>query len=124
MHVNDRAESLGYRCGFSRRPGVPYCKVSFCQGDWMLNESPADRVQSGISVEDERWTLVQRILASRHFQKAPQLREILLYLSRRTLEDNPGTISEHDIGCNVLGRRPDFNSNEDNIVRVQVRHLR
>jgi hypothetical protein len=89
-----------------------------------LSESPTDRVHSGISVEDERWTLVQRILASRHFQKAPQLREILLYLSRRTLEDSPGTISEHDIGCNVLGRRPDFNSNEDNIVRVQVRHLR
>jgi len=36
----------------------------------------------------------------------------------------PPTISAHDIGCNVLGRRPDFNSNEDNIVRVQVRHLR
>jgi len=89
-----------------------------------LSESPADRVHRDISVEDERWTLVQRILASRHFQKAPQLREILLYLSRRTLEDSPGAISEHDIGCNVLGRRPDFNSNEDNIVRVQVRHLR
>jgi hypothetical protein len=28
------------------------------------------------------------------------------------------------LGCNVLGRRPDFNPNEDNIVRVQVRHLR
>jgi len=89
-----------------------------------LSESPTDRIHSGISLEDERWTLVQRIVASRHFQKAPQLREILLYLSRRSLEDSPGTISEHDIGCNVLGRRPDFNSNEDNIVRVQLRHLR
>ncbi len=46
------------------------------------------------------------------------------YLSRRTIEDSPSAISEHDIGCNVLGRRPDFNANEDNIVRVQVRHLR
>ena len=100
------------------------CKVSLGQGDWILSGSPTDRVHRGISVEDERWTLVQRILASRHFQKAPQLREILLYLSRRTIEDNPSAISEHDIGCNVLGRRPDFNPNEDNIVRVQVRHLR
>jgi len=100
------------------------CKVSLGQGDWILSGSPTDRVHRGISVEDERWTLVQRILASRHFQKAPQLREILLYLSRRTIEDSPSAISEHDIGCNVLGRRPDFNPNEDNIVRVQVRHLR
>ncbi len=89
-----------------------------------MSESPKDRGHKGISVEDGRWALVQRILVSRHFQKAPQLREILLYLSRRTLEDSPSTISEHDIGCSVLGRRPDFNSNEDNIVRVQVRHLR
>ena len=73
---------------------------------------------------DERWALAQRIVASRVFVKAPQLREILLYVCRRTLEDSPAVISEHDVGCNVLGRRPDFNPNEDNIVRVQVRHLR
>ena len=79
---------------------------------------------TSISAEDERWQLVQRILVSRQFQKAPQLREILVYLCRRTLEEHPAAISEHEIGCNVLGRRPSFNPNEDNIVRVQVRHLR
>ena len=89
-----------------------------------MGELPIGSGSTGISVGDERWGLVQRIVASRHFHKAPQLREILLYLCRRTLEDGPGTISEHEIGCNVLGRRPDFNSSEDNIVRVQVRHLR
>jgi len=40
------------------------------------------------------------------------------------VEDNPSGISEYEVGCNVLGRRPDFSPNEDNIVRVQVRHLR
>ena len=74
--------------------------------------------------DDERWALVQRIVASQHFVKAPQLRDILLYLTRRSLEDNPTGISEIEVGCNVLGRRPDFNPNEDNIVRVQMRHLR
>jgi hypothetical protein len=64
------------------------------------------------------------VASSRHLLKAPQLREILLYLSRRVLTDNPTAISEQEIGCKVLGRRPDFNPNEDNIVRVQVRHLR
>ncbi len=75
-------------------------------------------------LEDERWELVQRIAASRHLLKAPQLREILFYLSRRVLAENAASISEQEIGCKVLGRRPDFSPNEDNIVRVQVRHLR
>jgi hypothetical protein len=68
--------------------------------------------------------MVQRIVSSAHFVKAPQLRDILVYLTRRALEDNATAISEHEVGCNVLGRRADFNPNEDNIVRVQVRHLR
>ena len=87
----------------------------------VLREEPEDRI---VLAEDERWALVQRIVASQCFIKAPQLRDILLYLTRRALEDNPSGISEHEVGCNVLGRRPDFNPNEDNIVRVQVRHLR
>ena len=73
---------------------------------------------------DERWLLVQRIVGSLHFQKALQLRDILLYISRRALEDNPSSISEHEVGCDALGRRVDFDTNEDNIVRVQMRHLR
>jgi hypothetical protein len=76
------------------------------------------------AASDERWALVQRIAASRHLLKAPQLREILLYISHRSLEENASAITEQEIGCKVLGRRPDFNPNEDNIVRAQVRHLR
>ncbi len=74
--------------------------------------------------EDERWALVQRVASSRHLIKAPQLREILLYISRRVLAENATSISELEIGCKVLGRRMDFSPNEDNIVRVQIRHLR
>ncbi len=73
---------------------------------------------------DERWALVQRVASSRHLAKAPQLREILLYVSHRVLADHAAAISEQEIGCKVLGRRPDFSPNEDNIVRVQIRHLR
>ena len=76
------------------------------------------------AVEDERWALIHRIVSSRHLLKAPQLREILLYLARRVLDDNATAIGEQEIGCKVLGRRPDFSPNEDNIVRVQVRRLR
>jgi hypothetical protein len=79
---------------------------------------------TSIPAVDDRWNLVQRIVSSRHLVKAPQLREILLYISRRSLTENVAAISEQEIGCKALGRRPDFNPNEDNIVRVQVRHLR
>ena len=73
---------------------------------------------------DERWAMVQRIVSSALFAKAPQLRDILIYLARQALENAPAAISELELGRNVLGRRADFNPNEDNIVRVQVRHLR
>jgi hypothetical protein len=73
---------------------------------------------------DERWLLVQRIISSQHFTKALQLREILLYVTHRILLDEAAVIPEHEIACKVLGRRENFNSNDDNIVRVQVGHLR
>lgn len=73
---------------------------------------------------DERWALVQRVAASRHLLKAPQLRDILVYICRQMLAEHASAISEQEIGCKVLGRRLDFNPNEDNIVRVQIRHLR
>lgn len=73
---------------------------------------------------DARWELVQRIVSNRHFSKAPQLRDILLYICQRGITDPAAVIKEHEIGCNVLGRKPDFNPYDDNIVRVQISHLR
>lgn len=73
---------------------------------------------------DERWLLVQRIIASPQFQKAAQLREILQYITRRSLREQITSISEYSIAQDVLGRRGDFNPTDDNIVRVQMGHLR
>lgn len=74
--------------------------------------------------KDDRWALVLRASSSRQFSKAPQLRDIFVYLCQRAIADPAAVIKEHEIGCNVLGRKPDFNPNEDNIVRVQISHLR
>ena len=78
----------------------------------------------GWAEKDDRWTLVLRIAASRQFTKAPQLQDILIYICQRALTDSAASIKEYEIGCNALGRKPDFNPNEDNIVRVQISHLR
>ena len=68
--------------------------------------------------------LVQRIASTHHFARARQLRDILLYLAERALGDSPAGVHEHEIACTVLGRKADFNPHEDNIVRVQVSHVR
>jgi hypothetical protein len=74
--------------------------------------------------EDQRRALVQRIVLSQHFSKAHQLRDILLYLAERALADSTGAVHEYEIACVVLGRKANFNPHEDNIVRVQVSHVR
>ena len=73
---------------------------------------------------DARWALVERIAASVTFRKAPQQRDILLYVAARSLTEDPAVITEQQIGSTVLGRGPDFDPGHDNIVRAQMRHLR
>lgn len=73
---------------------------------------------------DDRWQLVQRILASPGLQRADQLRKILIYISRSALLQPSKVIREYEIACEVLLRRADFDPSSDNIVRVQLSHLR
>jgi len=89
-----------------------------------VNETTETPQHGGALRREECWQLAQRILASQQFSKAPQLRDMLAYLSRRALDDVPESISEYEIACNALHRPANFNSNDDNIVRVQIRHLR
>ncbi len=91
----------------------------------MTSEDPSKPPPSvGVFSEDERWVLAQRIVSSRPFARAPQLREFLLFVTSRTLAARQSEINELEIGRTVLGRRAAFNPQEDNIVRVQARHLR
>jgi hypothetical protein len=73
---------------------------------------------------DERWVLATRVAASRSLAKATQLRDLLLYLAEKGIRSPGAEVSEQEIGSRVLGRRPDYDPQADNIVRVQMRHLR
>jgi len=73
---------------------------------------------------DPRWQVTQRILASEHFRKANRLREFLLYVVERSLDDRVSEITEQQIGVHVFGRKPHYNASEDNVVRSQARLLR
>jgi len=67
--------------------------------------------------------LVDRVATSEVFSRATQLREIFLYLTDKALSGEP-TVKERDIAVEVLNRKSNFDGSMDNIVRVQVGHLR
>ncbi len=71
-----------------------------------------------------RQELVERILASKHFIKAPLLSAFLAYVCRRAMQDGAERITEHEIGVNVFDRKQGYDSKEDNIVRNYARQLR
>jgi hypothetical protein len=68
--------------------------------------------------------LLERVAASRKFQKSARMRELLLYLGGRSL-DQPGCeIREQEIGVAVFGRPPHYDTVADTIGRVSVYDLR
>lgn len=79
---------------------------------------------SGASHDNVRWELVLRISESQRFSKSLRLKEFLLYVCRAALDSHVQDISEQKIGERVFHRPPDYNPNEDNIVRSQARLLR
>jgi len=74
--------------------------------------------------DDPRWLLVQRIAESKSFERASQLRNILLYITKVAILEPERVLREYDIACDVLERRKDFDPASDNIVRSQFSNLR
>lgn len=83
-----------------------------------------DTAAAGGLEGDERWQLVQRIAASQTFAGSPQLQSFLVYVAEHALLGRPDAIKEQAIGSRVLGRKPDYDPANDNIVRVRARQLR
>ncbi len=75
-------------------------------------------------MQSAEWKLVERILQSRHFSKAPTLSAFLRHVSERALTGRAEEITEHRIGVQVFGRAPSYIPSEDNIVRNYARQLR
>jgi len=72
----------------------------------------------------EAWDLLQRVVSSQELKRALRLRDLLLYLGTRSLKDNETSLREQEIGAAVFGRAADYDTNIDNIVRVNVSELR
>ncbi len=88
--------------------------------------------KNGVGIEEEasllqgdpRWKVAERVARSPGIYRATQLRDMLLFIVRQSILNPEEPIHEFDIAHQVLGRRSDFNSLDDNIVRVQMAHLR
>ncbi len=68
--------------------------------------------------------LISRIIESPQLNKSPRLTELLQYLTERALQDPTEVIREQEIGAVVFGKPADYDTNQDNIVRVQISQLR
>src|SRR5579863_1423764 len=78
----------------------------------------------GIKVVDERRLLVERVASSRYVNRSARLRDMLIYLADRVLDEEAGEIHEQEVGHRVFGRPPDYDTTSDNIVRVHASMLR
>lgn len=77
-----------------------------------------------ISGTREKKELVDRVANSPTFLRSPRLREFLLYVADCTIQERLAGVREQQIAANVFNRKPDYNSGQDNIVRVEARSLR
>jgi hypothetical protein len=72
----------------------------------------------------EHSALLQRVLRSRLIEKSLRIRDLLVYVSDRILQDPTAEIHEQEIGHKVFGRSADYDTGADNIVRVTASQAR
>lgn len=73
----------------------------------------------------ERLALLDRVLESKAFSRAPRLAAMLRYICEQSFDSAQASrLNERLIGIHVFGRREDYNPMEDNIVRATGRLLR
>jgi hypothetical protein len=82
------------------------------------------RTMKGDLLVDDRLLALQQILQSKTFSGCETIQQILRFIVEKSIADRVGEIKEYTIATEVLGRPKEFNSKDDNIVRVQVHRLR
>jgi len=75
-------------------------------------------------LNDKRWQLVQRIIASPPFQKGTRLRDLLQFITEQTIHGKAHELTEQHIGNALFHKPSDYSPLEDSSVRVHVRQLR
>ncbi len=74
--------------------------------------------------DSQKRELVQRVLESQSFSRSPALRGFLVYITDHEIRGEADKLKEQTIGTEVLGRKPNYDPADDNIVRVRAHELR
>jgi len=77
-----------------------------------------------VPTENDIYTQVQRILASRFFSGSDRLRRFVSFAANHALTGDGQRLKEHMVGVEVFDRRPNYDPRIDPIVRVEARRLR
>lgn len=67
---------------------------------------------------------LSKLLLSRQLRESGQLQAFLDFVVRQTLAGRQDSLKEYLVGCQVFGRRADYDPRRDGIVRVQATALR
>jgi hypothetical protein len=89
-----------------------------------LIDSAGDSTCVDALTANEKRQLVARIAASQQLNKSVRLTELLTYLTEKSITGMVSGLREQEIGANLFGRDQDYDTSQDNIVRVQVSQLR
>jgi hypothetical protein len=73
---------------------------------------------------EEVLNTLQEILHSQHFSKSKRYPALLEYCVRNSLDHNLDALKERVIGYEVFGRAPDYDSNDDPVVRIAAGEVR
>jgi hypothetical protein len=85
---------------------------------------PVSDPSPGVPSPEEVLGELEMLLASRHLRESHQLHSFLEFVVRETLSGRQDGLKEYLLGCQVFGRRPDYDPRHDGIVRVQATTLR
>lgn len=75
-------------------------------------------------VDDPRWGVVERLIASPGFAKSGRLTQFLVFVCSSALSGHSAEINESQVGIHVFGRPSGYNPTDDSIVRSHARLLR
>jgi hypothetical protein len=85
-----------------------------------LSPSPEEQYSQTARIDEA----LRQVLSSAPFHGSTQCRTLLRYIVENCLKGDEDVLKERTIGIEVFGRRPDYNTAEDPIVRARVGEVR
>lgn len=82
------------------------------------------RADGGPGGDDPRRRIIERVIRSRTFERTQRLQDLLQYLAEHSLRRPDEPIREQAVGHAVFGRPREYDTSQDNLVRVQASKLR